>query len=65
MQLIWYLPSLLIGLSVGFSSGYWQMALVSALMVSLMFGITLYKNRYPIFEPSFQDICFPWTSCNS
>ena len=51
MQLIWYLPSLLIGLSVGLSSGYWQMALISALMVSLMFGITLYKNRYPVFEP--------------
>jgi S-DNA-T family DNA segregation ATPase FtsK/SpoIIIE len=27
------------------------MALISALMVSLMFGITLYKNRYPVFEP--------------
>ena len=51
MQLIWYLPSLLIGLTVGFSSGYWQLALVSALMVSLMFGVTLYKNRYPAFEP--------------
>lgn len=50
MQLIWYLPSLLIGLTVGFSSGYWQLALVSALMVSLMFGITLYKNRYPVFD---------------
>jgi energy-coupling factor transporter ATP-binding protein EcfA2 len=50
MQLIWYLPSVLIGLTVGFSSGYWQMALVSALMVSLMFGITLFKNRYPVFE---------------
>ena len=51
MQLIWYLPSLLIGLTVGFSSGYWQLALISALMVSLMFGITLFKNRYPVFEP--------------
>jgi S-DNA-T family DNA segregation ATPase FtsK/SpoIIIE len=51
MQLIWYLPSLLIGLTVGFSSGYWQLAIISALMVSLMFGITLYKNRYPVFEP--------------
>jgi hypothetical protein len=51
MQLIWYLPSLLIGLTVGLSSGYWQMALISALMVSLMFGVMLYKNRYPTFEP--------------
>jgi energy-coupling factor transporter ATP-binding protein EcfA2 len=51
MQLIWYLPSLLIGLSVGLSSGYWQMAVISALMVSLMFGFSLYKNRYPVFEP--------------
>ena len=51
MQLIWYLPSILIGLTVGFSSGYWQMALISAVMFSLMFGITLYKNRYPVFEP--------------
>jgi S-DNA-T family DNA segregation ATPase FtsK/SpoIIIE len=50
MQLIWYLPSLLIGLTVGFSSGYWQMALVSVLMFSLMFGASLYKNRYPVFE---------------
>jgi S-DNA-T family DNA segregation ATPase FtsK/SpoIIIE len=50
MQLIWYLPSLLIGLAVGFSSGYWQMALVSVLMFSLMFGASLYKNRYPVFE---------------
>ncbi len=52
MQLIWYLPSVLIGLTVGFSSGYWQMALVSTLMVSLMFGVTLYKNRYPVFDQS-------------
>ena len=52
MQLIWYLPSLLIGLSVGFSSGYWQLALVSTLMVSLMFSVSLYKNRYPVFEPN-------------
>jgi energy-coupling factor transporter ATP-binding protein EcfA2 len=52
MQLIWYLPSLLIGLTVGFSSGYWQLALVSILMVSLMFGVSLYKNRYPVFEPN-------------
>ena len=52
MQLIWYLPSLIIGLTVGFSSGYWQLALVSILMVSLMVGTTLYKNRYPEFEKS-------------
>jgi energy-coupling factor transporter ATP-binding protein EcfA2 len=50
MQLIWYLPSLLVGLTVGFSSGYWQLALMSAFMVSLMFGVSLYKNRYPVFE---------------
>ena len=50
MQLIWYLPSLLIGLTVGFSSGYWQLASISALMVSLMFGVSLYRNRYPVFE---------------
>ncbi len=51
MQLIWYLPSLIIGLTAGVSSGYWQLALISALMVSLMLGVSLYKNRYPVFEP--------------
>jgi energy-coupling factor transporter ATP-binding protein EcfA2 len=51
MQLIWYLPSLIIGLTAGFSSGYWQLALISTLMVSLMLGASLYKNRYPVFEP--------------
>ena len=51
MQLIWYLPSLIIGLSAGVSSGYWQLALISTLMVSLMLGVSLYKNRYPVFEP--------------
>ena len=50
MQLIWYLPSLLIGLTVGLSSGYWQLALISTLMVSLMFGVSLYKSRYPVFD---------------
>jgi S-DNA-T family DNA segregation ATPase FtsK/SpoIIIE len=50
MQLIWYLPSLIIGLTAGFSSGYWQLALISSLMVSLMLGVSLYKNRYPVFE---------------
>lgn len=50
MQLIWYLPSLIIGLTAGFSSGYWQLTLISTLMVSLMLGVSLYKNRYPEFE---------------
>jgi energy-coupling factor transporter ATP-binding protein EcfA2 len=54
MQLLWYLPSLIIGLTVGFSSGYWQLALVSILMVSLMLGAQLYKNRYPVFEKGAQ-----------
>ena len=51
MQLIWYLPSLIIGLTAGVSSGYWQLALISTLMVSLMLGVSLHKNRYPVFEP--------------
>jgi energy-coupling factor transporter ATP-binding protein EcfA2 len=51
MQLIWYLPSLIIGLTAGISSGYWQLALISTLMVSLMLGVSLYKNRYPVFDP--------------
>jgi energy-coupling factor transporter ATP-binding protein EcfA2 len=51
MQLIWYLPSLIIGLTAGVSSGYWQLALISTLMVSLMLGVSMYKNRYPVFEP--------------
>jgi S-DNA-T family DNA segregation ATPase FtsK/SpoIIIE len=50
MQLIWYLPSLIVGLTVGFSSGYWQLALVSILMASLMLGFQVYRNRYPQFE---------------
>jgi hypothetical protein len=54
MQLIWYLPSLVIGLTVGLSSGYWQLALISTLMVGLMVGVSLYKNRYPVFETDSQ-----------
>jgi S-DNA-T family DNA segregation ATPase FtsK/SpoIIIE len=50
MQWIWYLPSMLIGLSFGFSSGYWQLALVSFLMVLLLVGTQVYKNRYPQFD---------------
>jgi S-DNA-T family DNA segregation ATPase FtsK/SpoIIIE len=52
MQLIWYLPSLIIGLTVGFSSGYWQLALVSVLMATLMLALSIYRNRYPQFEAS-------------
>lgn len=51
MQLIWYLPSLVIGLTAGYSSGYWQLTLISTLMVSLTLGVSIYKNRYPVFEP--------------
>ena len=51
MQLIWYLPSLIIGLTAGVSSGYWQLALISTLMVLLMLGVSMYKNRYPVFDP--------------
>jgi S-DNA-T family DNA segregation ATPase FtsK/SpoIIIE len=50
MQWIWYLPSMLIGLSFGFSSGYWQLALISVLMVLILFGTQGYKNRYPQFD---------------
>ena len=49
MQLIWYLPSVIIGLTVGLSSGYWQLALISVLMVSMMLAVQLYRNRYPPF----------------
>ena len=52
MQLIWYLPSLIIGLTVGFSSGYWQLALVSVLMATLMVTLSIYRNRYPQFDAS-------------
>jgi hypothetical protein len=54
MQLIWYLPSLVIGLTVGLSSGYWQLALVSVVMVTLMGGVALYRNRYPQFDEKSQ-----------
>lgn len=50
MQLLWYLPSLVIGLMVGFQSGYWQVALMSVLMVSVMAGISYFRNRYPNFD---------------
>ena len=50
MQWIWYLPSMLIGLGFGFSSGYWQLALVSVLMVLILVGTQGYKNRYPQFD---------------
>ena len=50
MQWIWYLPSMLIGLGFGFSSGYWQLALISVLMVMILIGTQGYKNRYPQFD---------------
>ena len=50
MQWIWYLPSMLIGLGFGFSSGYWQLALISVLMVLILLGTQGYKNRYPQFD---------------
>ena len=50
MQWIWYLPSMLIGLGFGFSSGYWQLALISVLMVLILVGTQGYKNRYPPFD---------------
>ena len=50
MQLIWYLPSLIIGLTIGFSSGYWQLALISVLMITMMLGVQIYRRRYPPFE---------------
>ena len=50
MQWIWYLPSMLIGLSFGISSGYWQLALMSVLMVLVLIGTQAYKNRYPQFD---------------
>jgi hypothetical protein len=50
MQWIWYLPSMLIGLGFGFSSGYWQLALISVFMVLMLIGAQVYKNRYPQFD---------------
>ena len=50
MQWIWYLPSMLIGLGFGFSSGYWQLALISVLMLLILIGTQGYKNRYPQFD---------------
>ena len=50
MQWIWYLPSMLIGLSFGFSNGYWQLALISVLMVLILVVTQGYKNRYPQFD---------------
>lgn len=50
MQWIWYLPSMLIGLGFGFSSGYWLLALISVAMVLMLIGTQMYKNRYPQFD---------------
>jgi S-DNA-T family DNA segregation ATPase FtsK/SpoIIIE len=50
MQWIWYLPSMLIGLGFGFSSGYWQLALISVFMALILIGTQVYKNRYPQFD---------------
>ena len=50
MQWIWYLPSLLIGIGFGFSSGYWQLALISVFMAVILVGTQAYKNRYPQFN---------------
>jgi S-DNA-T family DNA segregation ATPase FtsK/SpoIIIE len=41
---------MLIGLGFGFSSGYWQLALISVLMVLILIGTQSYKNRYPQFD---------------
>ena len=41
---------MLIGLGFGFSSGYWQLALISVLMVLILIGTQGYKNRYPQFD---------------
>lgn len=49
MQLIWYLPSILIGLATGWLSGFWQMAIVSSLMFFVMLAMQLTRNRYPVF----------------
>ena len=50
MQWIWYLPSMIVGLGFGFSSGYWQLGLVSVLMLLVLVGTQAYKNRYPQFD---------------
>ncbi len=50
MQWIWYLPSMLIGLGFGFSSGYWQLALISVFMAVILIGTQVYRNRYPQFD---------------
>jgi len=50
MQLIWYLPSLLIGLSAGIVSGYWQLALISVLMLTLVGSVKIFRSRYPKFD---------------
>jgi S-DNA-T family DNA segregation ATPase FtsK/SpoIIIE len=50
MQWIWYLPSVFIGLGFGFSSGYWQLALISVVMVLILIGTQAYKNRFPQFD---------------
>jgi S-DNA-T family DNA segregation ATPase FtsK/SpoIIIE len=50
MQWIWYLPSMIVGLGFGLSSGYWQLGLVSLLMVLVLVGTQAYKNRYPQFD---------------
>jgi S-DNA-T family DNA segregation ATPase FtsK/SpoIIIE len=41
---------MLIGLGFGFSSGYWQLALISVLMVGILVGTQGYKKRYPQFD---------------
>jgi S-DNA-T family DNA segregation ATPase FtsK/SpoIIIE len=41
---------MLIGIGFGFSSGYWQLALISVLMVLILVGTQGYKNRYPQFD---------------
>ena len=41
---------MLIGLGFGFSTGYWQLALISVLMLLILVGTQGYKNRYPQFD---------------
>lgn len=50
MQLLWYLPSLLTGLGIGFFTGNWLAAALSGSTALLVLAVQLVRGRYPEFS---------------
>lgn len=46
MQFLWYLPSLFVGIFTGLTSGYWQVAIISALTFAVMSLIFWSRSKF-------------------